>query len=243
MTENPNVESQDITNSTDKLPSSSFFHHWSKHTSFAVAGFVVLIVLGIGYLLFQSSQPDQTTQESVEVSITPTQPTTVQNTTIPTIDTNTPPTTQPLATKKPVTPTPAVIAGVDMRFVDVHFYRDPDPMVAYTPFRVANGGSITVPNEKNVSEFELFAIFVNHGTDESKNVWVHYSVDGVEVKKGLAYLPGNMVTDNLVTRDSAQPVMIPASGTHTVKIVIDPENQSNDVNQTNNTYTFTYTVK
>jgi hypothetical protein len=258
VTQKPNEQSQDAplteqqpvdetTRSAVKVPSYSFFLDWSNRTHLFAVGLLLIVVLGIGYLLLQSNQPDQ-------VSVTPTPA--VQSSPTPTAATTSPtaspsaslqPSTQPAATKKPApptpTPSPKSISGVEMRFSDVHFYAKPEPGVTFTPFRVANGGSITVPNEKNASEFELYAIYVNHGSDESKNIWVHYYVDGVEVGKGIAYLPGNMVRDELVTRDSAQPVKIPASGSHAVKIVIDPENQSNDVNHANNTYTFTYTVK
>lgn len=248
MTEKPNEQNQDI-QLTEQQPadetSSVVVAQSTDSIRLLAAVVLVIAVLGIGYLLLQSNKPDQ-------VSVAPTPSPTVQISPTPIIKTNNPtaspssslqPSTKPVATKKPVPPSPSPITGVDARFSDVHFYGKPEPNTTFTPHRVPNGGSISVSNEKNDSELELFALFVNHGTDEAKDIWVHYFVDGVEVKKGIAYLPGNMVKDELVTRDSAQPVKIPASGSHTVKIVIDPDNNSKDINHANNTYTFNYTVK
>ncbi len=241
------------TDFTDKQSFVSFFQHGSNSTLLVVAGLLILSVLGIGFLLSQQNQYDQVPVGPLKLTVTTTepQPTTIQSTATPTIDTSTPtasPTAsvqpvKPLATKKPAKPTPTPITGVDLRFVDVFFYPVPEPNKAFTPWRVANGGSITVSNERNVGEFKLNAVLVNYGTEESKNIWVHYFIDGSQVQKGIAYLPGNMVADELVTRDSAQPVKLPNTGTHTIKIVIDPDNQSSDVNTANNTYTFTYSVK
>lgn len=258
MTENLSEETQQFaqsgeqavdgtTRSVANQPATAFFQYLSDRKVLLVICLCILGIFGVGYLFFQSNQPNQTHDEAIEISATPTEPSpsTLIVSTTPTITSasSLESTTVPLATKQPATPTPSPIIGVDMRFSDVHFYPEPEPNTTFTPFRVANGGSITVPNEENVSEFKLFALFVNHGDEESKNVWVHYFVDGVEVNKGIAYLPGNMAADNLVTRDSAQPVQIPASGTHTIRIVIDQENQSNDVDLSNNTYTFTYTAQ
>lgn len=237
----------------DRTEKSTIFQQFLKRSHLEITGLILIVLLVIGYLLFKSQQSDLVSEEPLSDSVTPS--VTLQISATPNVITNTPttsastsqsPTIKPVVTKNPLLPTstPKLIQGVDLRFVDLHFYYPkPEPNTAYTPYRVVNGGSITVENKTHDGEFSLTTVLVNNGTDDSGTVWIHYYVDDTEINKGIAFLPGNMVVDELVTRDSASPVKIPASGTHKVKIVIDPDNQSKDVNLTNNTYTFTYSVQ
>jgi hypothetical protein len=212
---------------------------------------LVVLFVGVGFFFSYSSKPQHVVQEFEQVADTATESAAVETSPTPSPS----PIVSPSPTYKPVAEPPVVeepaqpspssseVEGVDMRFSDVHFYYRPEPNTTFTPYRIANGSSAVVINPKNASEFELFAMYVNHGNKDSGNVKVHYYVDGVEVKTGLASLPGNMAKDELVTRDSAQPVAIPSSGSHQVKIVIDSDNESGDVDVSNNTYSFRYTVQ
>lgn len=216
-----------------------------------IAAFVVLIYF-IGRSALEVMGPSQTNsfQVTPAIAVLPTTatiiepiPTIVPYTPFPTL-TQTPDvvlTAAPIATRRPTgpTPTPTLIPGIDLAVHGATFDATPNLDAGEHVYRypAQNGGNYTIANDRNADHLEVLVSFANRGTDEAKDIKIVYFVDDVQIAEGLTYLPGGMFNS-----DTANP-KIPSSGTHTVRIEIDPEKKLNDVNRANNTFKFTYTMK